>query len=197
MHLASSAQRTLCNKRSRGLNRQILLMRDFPAKLAAIAIGPRSIALFALAAAKARGVNLGNPNGAGPLHGKQTANAEAVAKIRQKAVRRAQRWRRGMSLHLAHRGHGRESRCKDKSGGQCRQCDAKTHDIASKNKTRNAYTESGGLHRERRDLAVEPILLVGQGRPCLRHAQVALESWFAFGTLRKLQAVLGVSPEYV
>ena len=39
----------------------------------------------ALAAAKARGVKLGNPNGARALRGKQTGNSEAVAAIRLKA----------------------------------------------------------------------------------------------------------------
>src|SRR6516165_12158502 len=43
----------------------------------------------ALAAAKARGVKLGNPNGARALRGKQTGNAEAVAKIKEKAAQRA------------------------------------------------------------------------------------------------------------
>ena len=39
----------------------------------------------ALAAAKARGVKLGNPNGARALRGKQVGNAEAVEAIKQKA----------------------------------------------------------------------------------------------------------------
>ncbi len=43
----------------------------------------------ALAAAKARGVKLGNPNGALALKGKQTGNAKAVAKIKEKAAQRA------------------------------------------------------------------------------------------------------------
>jgi len=43
----------------------------------------------ALAAAKARGVKLGNPNGARALRGKQTGNAEAVARIKTKAAQRA------------------------------------------------------------------------------------------------------------
>jgi DNA invertase Pin-like site-specific DNA recombinase len=43
----------------------------------------------ALAAAKARGVKLGNPQGAAALHGKQTGNREAVATIRAKAQDRA------------------------------------------------------------------------------------------------------------
>ena len=43
----------------------------------------------ALAAAKARGVKLGNPNGARALRGRQTGNAEAVAKIKEKAAQRA------------------------------------------------------------------------------------------------------------
>jgi DNA invertase Pin-like site-specific DNA recombinase len=43
----------------------------------------------ALAAAKARGVKLGNPNGARSMKGKQTGNAEAVARIKEKAAQRA------------------------------------------------------------------------------------------------------------
>jgi DNA invertase Pin-like site-specific DNA recombinase len=43
----------------------------------------------ALAAAKARGVKLGNPRGAAALLGKQTGNREAVATIRAKAQDRA------------------------------------------------------------------------------------------------------------
>ncbi len=43
----------------------------------------------ALAAAKARGVRLGNPNGARALKGKQVGNREAVAKVRANAQERA------------------------------------------------------------------------------------------------------------
>jgi DNA invertase Pin-like site-specific DNA recombinase len=43
----------------------------------------------ALAAAKARGVKLGNPNGARALKGKQVGNADAVAKIKANAAQRA------------------------------------------------------------------------------------------------------------
>jgi DNA invertase Pin-like site-specific DNA recombinase len=43
----------------------------------------------ALAAAKARGVKLGNPNGARALRGKQVGNADAIAKIRANATQRA------------------------------------------------------------------------------------------------------------
>ena len=43
----------------------------------------------ALAAAKARGVKLGNPNGARALRGRQVGNKEAVAAIKQKAQEHA------------------------------------------------------------------------------------------------------------
>ena len=43
----------------------------------------------ALAAAKARGVKLGNPNGARALRGKQTGNKEAVDVLKARAVERA------------------------------------------------------------------------------------------------------------
>jgi DNA invertase Pin-like site-specific DNA recombinase len=43
----------------------------------------------ALAAAKARGVKLGNPNGAQALRGKQVGNKEAVAAVKAKADHRA------------------------------------------------------------------------------------------------------------
>lgn len=44
----------------------------------------------ALAAAKARGVKLGNPNGARALRGKQVGNEQAVAAVKANAERRAQ-----------------------------------------------------------------------------------------------------------
>jgi DNA invertase Pin-like site-specific DNA recombinase len=43
----------------------------------------------ALAAARARGVKLGNPNGARALKGKQISNADAVAKIKTNAAQHA------------------------------------------------------------------------------------------------------------
>jgi hypothetical protein len=43
----------------------------------------------ALAAAKARGVKLGNPNGARALRGKQVGNKQAVAAVKANAEQRA------------------------------------------------------------------------------------------------------------
>jgi DNA invertase Pin-like site-specific DNA recombinase len=43
----------------------------------------------ALAAAKVRGVKLGNPNGARALKGKQVGNADAVAKLKANAAQQA------------------------------------------------------------------------------------------------------------
>jgi DNA invertase Pin-like site-specific DNA recombinase len=43
----------------------------------------------ALAAAKARGVKFGNPNGARALRGKQVGNADAVATLKANATLRA------------------------------------------------------------------------------------------------------------
>lgn len=47
----------------------------------------------ALAAAKARGVKLGNPNGARALRGKQVGNNEAVAAVKAYAEQRAENLR--------------------------------------------------------------------------------------------------------
>ena len=69
------------------MGRFLLTQMAAVAELEAGLIGERTKG--ALAAAKARGVKLGNPNGARALQGKQTGNAEAVAKIKEKAAQRA------------------------------------------------------------------------------------------------------------
>jgi DNA invertase Pin-like site-specific DNA recombinase len=65
------------------MGRFLLTQMASVAELEAGLISKRTKA--ALAAAKARGVKLGNPNGARALRGKQTGNAEAVAAIKLKA----------------------------------------------------------------------------------------------------------------
>ncbi len=69
------------------MGRFLLTQMAAVAELEAGLIGERT--KNALAAAKARGVKLGNPYGARALRGKQTGNAEAVAKIKEKAAQRA------------------------------------------------------------------------------------------------------------
>src|ERR1700730_6202994 len=65
------------------MGRFLLTQMASVAELEAGSISERPKA--ALAAAKARGVKLGNPNGARALRGKQTGNSEAIAAIRLKA----------------------------------------------------------------------------------------------------------------
>ncbi|MGT2503914.1 recombinase family protein [Bradyrhizobium guangxiense] len=69
------------------MGRFLLTQMASVAELEVGLIGERTKA--ALAAAKARGVKLGNPNGARALQGKQIGNADAVAKIKENAVQRA------------------------------------------------------------------------------------------------------------
>lgn len=53
------------------------------------------------------------------------------------------------------------------------------------------------MHSERRDLAIQPILLVGEGRPGVGHARIALVRGLSIGPLGKLKAVIGVVSEDV
>src|ERR1700758_3152034 len=69
------------------MGRFLLTQMAAVAELEAGLIGERT--KKALAAAKARGTKLGNPNGARALRGKQAGNAEAVARVKQKAAHRA------------------------------------------------------------------------------------------------------------
>ncbi|MGH6713914.1 MAG: recombinase family protein [Bradyrhizobium sp.] len=69
------------------MGRFLLTQMAAVAELEVGLIGERTKA--ALAAAKARGVKLGNPNGARALKGKQIGNADAVAKIKANADQHA------------------------------------------------------------------------------------------------------------
>ena len=69
------------------MGRFLLTQMASVAELEAGLISERTKA--ALAAAKARGVKLGNPNGARALRGKQVGNKEAVAVVQQKAQEHA------------------------------------------------------------------------------------------------------------
>jgi DNA invertase Pin-like site-specific DNA recombinase len=73
------------------MGRFLLTQMASVAELEAGLISERTKA--ALAAAKARGVKLGNPNGARALRGKQTGNAEAVAVIKANAQGNAENLR--------------------------------------------------------------------------------------------------------
>jgi DNA invertase Pin-like site-specific DNA recombinase len=73
------------------MGRFLLTQMASVAELEAGLISERTKA--ALAAAKARGVKLGNPNGARALRGKQTGNAEAVAAIKERAQEHAENLR--------------------------------------------------------------------------------------------------------
>jgi DNA invertase Pin-like site-specific DNA recombinase len=73
------------------MGRFLLTQMASVAELEAGLISERTKA--ALAAAKARGVKLGNPNGARALRGKQTGNKQAVAAVRARARDRAENLR--------------------------------------------------------------------------------------------------------
>ena len=69
------------------MGRFLLTQMASVAELEAGLISERTKA--ALAAAKARGVKLGNPNGARALKGKQVGNKQAVAAVKAKSEHRA------------------------------------------------------------------------------------------------------------
>jgi len=73
------------------MGRFLLTQMASVAELEAGLISERTKA--ALAAAKTRGVKLGNPNGARALRGKQVGNRQAVAAVKASAERRAENLR--------------------------------------------------------------------------------------------------------
>lgn len=82
--------------------RFILTQMAAVAELEAGLISERTKA--ALQAAKARGVKLGNPNGARALRGKQTGNREAVAAVRAAAQQRAEGIRQRIQVVMEEEG---------------------------------------------------------------------------------------------
>jgi hypothetical protein len=50
----------------------------------------------------------------------------------------------------------------------------------------------GCMNRNGRNFTVEPILFVGERRPGVGHARIALMGGLSFGTLGKLKAIVGV-----
>ena len=92
------------------MGRFLLTQMASVAELEAGLISERTKA--ALAAAKARGVKLGNPNGARALKGKQTGNAEAVASIRLKAQGHAENLRAIIRRHQGPRDRERPQDCR-------------------------------------------------------------------------------------
>jgi DNA invertase Pin-like site-specific DNA recombinase len=86
--VASGVDLVFCDRVPPGpMGRFLLTQMVAVAELEAGLIGERT--KNALAAAKARGVKLGNPNGARALRGKQVGNADAVAKIKANSAQHA------------------------------------------------------------------------------------------------------------
>jgi DNA invertase Pin-like site-specific DNA recombinase len=75
------------DRRQYGVPRFLLTQMASVAELEAGLISERT--KVALAAAKARGVKLGNPNGARSLRGKQLGNKQAIAAVKANAEYRA------------------------------------------------------------------------------------------------------------
>lgn len=84
------------------MGRFLLTQMASVAELEAGLISERTKA--ALAAAKARGVKLGNPNGARAFRGKQIGNDAAVAKIKSRAIERVANLQ-AVALELRDQGH--------------------------------------------------------------------------------------------
>lgn len=96
-----------------------------------------------------------------------------------------------MDANFAERGDGRKRGCKEEGGGQGRQRNSKTHDVPPK------CPGLTSLYCQRRDFAIEPILLDSEGDPCLRHPGVAPKGGLALGTFGKLQAIFRILSQHV
>lgn len=97
--------------------------------------------------------------------------------------------------YLLDRRHGGAGDSHGKRRGESCQSELHAHVSGSIRACAGSSGECGT--RGRRDFAVEPILLMGQRGPRLRHAQVALEGGLTVGALCQLQTVIRVFSEDV
>ena len=91
------------------------------------------------------------------------------------------------------------ARCNAKCCSECSQRDAHAHDTASNILGLESFAALAGrgARWKRRNLSVQPVLLIGKREPSLCHPRVATEGRLALGVLRQLQAVFSIFPECV